>query len=306
MSARTKAAQKPVATGHKSARLVKSTPATVDDTDAEDRQRGGGVQSLRRAVAILEAIAGCREGIGLADLSELVSLQTSTTFQLAKTLVSLGYIRQEKQTKRYRTGRSLFALAASAFDEIEMVRLAMPLLEDLSEDTGECSHFSAPMGDAVVVMARIGGTGTFQLTDRVGVVQPAHCTALGKAILASLQPEQLQRFLEHAPLKPSTERSITEIPGLLRELEKVRRTGIAYDDREFNSEVRCMAAPVKDFTGKLIGAIGISGPIWRLTDPVMRSQAQIVQAAAASLSAEFGTRWLNGSSDTRCSDRIRD
>ena len=293
LQTKTKATKKPTAARNKIACLVEPKPPAIND-DVEDRQRGGGVQSLGRAFAILEEVARHREGIGLADLSKLVGLHNSTTFHLAKTMLSLGYIRQEKETKRYRVGRPLFALAASALDEIEMVNLATPVLEDLSGKTGESSHFSVRMGDAIVVIARTSGAGAFQLTDRVGVVRPAHCTALGKAILASLQPNQLQRFLERAPLEPSTERSITEIPVLVRELEEVRRTGIAFDDGEFNLEVRCMAAPVKDFTGKVIGAIGISNPIWRQTDQVLREHAKIVQAAAARLSAEFGARPQSG------------
>src|SRR5207248_6204350 len=176
------------------ARLVQSSEPNIDD-DAEDRQRSG-VQSLGRAFAILEEVARHREGIGLAELSKLVGLHNSTTFHLAKTMVSLGYVRQEKDSKRYRVGRPLFALAASALDEIEMVNLATPVLEDLSRETGESGHFAVRMGDAVVVIARTSGPGAFQLTDRVGVVRPAHCTALGKIILASLRPDQLKRFLE--------------------------------------------------------------------------------------------------------------
>jgi len=268
------------------ARLVEPSQSSIDD-DAEDRQRVG-VQSLGRAFSILEAVARHREGIGLAELSKLVGLHNSTTFHLAKTMVSLGYIRQEKESKRYRIGRPLFALAASALDEIEMVNVATPVLEELSRDTGESSHFAVRMGDAVVVIARTSGPGAFQLTDRVGVVRPAHCTALGKVILAALRPDQLERFLERVDLKPSTDKSVTEVPALLREIAEIRRTGVAFDDGEFNPEVRCVAVPVKDFTGQIVGSIGISGPIWRLSQQAIQSRAKIVQAAAEKLSEAFG------------------
>ena len=268
------------------ARLVQPPSPDLED-DADDRQRVG-VQSLGRAFAILEEIARHREGIGLADLSKRVGLHNSTTFHLVKTLVSLGYVRQERESKRYRVGRPLFALAASSLDEIEMVNLATPILEDLARETGESSHFAVRMGDAVVVIARTSGPGAFQLTDRVGVVRPAHCTALGKVILAALRPEQLERLLERVALVPSTEKSITEATALLSEIEEVRRSGIAFDDGEFNIEVRCVAVPVKDFTGQVIGALGISGPIWRLSIQALQSRAKIVQTAADRLSAEFG------------------
>jgi len=277
-----------------SARLVQSNEPTIDD-EAEERARGG-VQSLGRAFSILEEVARHREGIGLADLSKRVGLHNSTTFHLAKTLVSLGYMRQERDSKRYRVGRPLFALAASALDEIEMVNLATPILEDLSRETGESGHFAVRMGDAVVVIARTSGAGAFQLTDRVGVVRPAHCTALGKIILASLRPDQLKRFLERVELKPSTRKSITEPSVLLREIAEIRRDAIAFDDGEFNAEVRCVAVPVYNFTGEVIGALGISGPIWRMTDQVLQSRAKLVQTAASRLSAEFGARDLAKSS----------
>jgi IclR family transcriptional regulator, KDG regulon repressor len=289
MRTKTKATGKPVAPAKAGiARLVEPAQPDIDD-DAEDRQRVG-VQSLGRAFAILEEVARHRDGIGLADLSKRVGLHNSTTFHLVKTMVSLGYIRQEKESKRYRVGRPLFALAASSLDEIEMVSVATPVLEDLARETGESSHFAVRMGDAVVVIARTGGPGAFQLTDRVGVVRPAHCTALGKVILASLRDDQLRRFLERVELAPSTDKSITEIPVLLREIDEVRRSGIAFDDGEFNLEVRCVAVPVTDFTGQTVGALGISGPIWRLSLQALQSRAKIVQAAADRLSAEFGAK----------------
>ena len=279
MSTRTKTKEKAVA------RLV----ATRDiDDDAEERQRVG-VQSLGRAFGILEEVARHREGINLADLSKRVGLHNSTTFHLVRTMVSLGYIRQEKD-KRYRVGRPLFALAASSLDEIEMVNLATPILEDLSRETGESGHFAVRMGDSVIVVARTSGPGAFQLTDRVGVIRPAHCTALGKIMLAALRPDQLQRFVERVELTPSTEKSITEAALLLREIEEVRRSGMAFDDGEFNPEVRCVAVPVRDFTGNVVGALGISGPVWRLTIQALQSRSKIVQAAADRLSREFGAK----------------
>ena len=257
------------------------------DPEASDDKRGG-VQSLARAFSILEEVARSRDGISLAELSRKVGLHNSTTFHLVKTMVSLGYIRQIKDDKRYRIGRPLFALAANALDEIEMVSLAMPVLEDLSRDTGESGHFAVPMGDSVVVIARTAGPGAFQLIERVGVVRPAHCTALGKVILAALRPEQLENFLKRAELAPATPNSITDARALRKNLEDVRQSGIAFDDGELNPEVRCIGVPVRDFTGQIIGAIGISGPIWRLSIQALQSRVQAVQAAARRLSAEFG------------------
>jgi DNA-binding IclR family transcriptional regulator len=268
------------------ARIVKSEPQDNDE-ESEDRARGG-VQSIGRAFAILEEVARNREGISLAELAKRVGLHNSTTFHLVKTMASLGYVRQIKDTKRYRIGRPLFALAAGALDEIEMVSMATPVLDDLSHETGESSHFATRMSDAVVVMARTPGPGAFQLTERMGVVRPAYCTALGKVILAALRPDQLERYLDRVELKPLTQNTITERGRLLQEIAEIRSAGIAFDDCEFDSELRCAAMPIFDFSGKVVGAIGISGPVWRLSIQALRSRARSLEAAAKRLSEAFG------------------
>ncbi len=257
------------------------------EPDVNERQRAG-VQSLGRAFGIMEEIARHRDGIGLAELSKRVALHNSTTFHLVKTMVSLGYVRQLKDSKRYRIGRPLFALAASALDEVEMTSLASPVLEALSRETGEGAQFAVRSGNAVVVLARTSGQGAFQLTDRVGGMRPAHCTALGKVMLSALTPAQFDHFLARAELKANTPKSIANAEQLRREVESVRRAGMAIDDGEFDSDLRCVALPVRDFSAHVIGAIGISGPVWRLSIEVLQKHARVVREAAARLSAEFG------------------
>lgn len=255
---------------------------------ARDQKERTGVQSLERAFAILEQIARHREGIGLAELSKRVGLHNSTTFHLVKTMVVLGYIRQSKETKRYRIGRPLFALAAGSLDEIELVSLATPILQDLSAATGESGHFAVRSGDSVVVIAKTSGTGAFQLTDRVGVVRPAHCTALGKVLLAALAPGQFELFLRDRELREYTPKTIVDPDLLRRDIAEVARTGVAFDDGEFDAEVRCVAVPVHDFTGQTAGALGISGPVWRLSIQGLQRKTELVREAARRLSDELG------------------
>jgi IclR family transcriptional regulator, KDG regulon repressor len=268
------------------AKTAVADPAPDLDGAADDRQRGG-VQSLGRAFGILEEVARNRDGIGLAELSKRVGLHNSTTFHLVKTMVALGYLRMD-EAKRYRVGRPVFALAASCLDEMEMVSVATPVLEELSRETGESSHFAVRMGDSIVALARTTGPGAFQFTDRVGVVRPAYCTALGKVMLAALRPEQVERYLERTELRPFTPKTITDPQRMRAEIEAVRATGIAFDDGEFEAELRCCSVPVRDFTGHVVGAIGISGPVWRLSIQTLQGRAKVVEQAAARLSAEFG------------------
>jgi IclR family KDG regulon transcriptional repressor len=262
----------------------------------------GGVQSIERAFAILEEVARHRGGIRLGDLSKRVGLHNSTTFHLVKTMLLLGYLRQMPD-KLYRVGRPLFTLAAGALDEVEMVALATPVLDELSAATQESCHFGIRSGRQVIVLARTAGTGPFQLTERAGVVRPAHCTALGKILLAAMPAGRLDKFLQDAPLERFTDKTITSPADLAREIVEVRRTGAAYDDGEFNAEVRCVAVPVYNFAGQVQGAVGISGPIWRLTNALLKEKSKLVRAAAANLSREFG--WVGETEPPRAAEKTR-
>lgn len=264
---------------------VSEAPALPEPEALKER---GGVQSIERAFAILEEVARHREGIRLGDLSRRVGLHNSTTFHLVKTMVLLGYLRQMPGSKLYRIGRPLFTLASSALDETEMVALATPILEELSKATEESAHFAVRSGNDIVVLARTAGTGAFQLAERAGVVRPAHCTALGKVLLAALPPDQLEAFLSRRPLPTLTPKTIIDPELLKHEVDEARKNGIAYDDGEFNSEVRCVAVAVRNFSGQVIGAIGISGPVWRLSLSALQDKARIVRERAVRLSAEFG------------------
>ena len=264
----------------------KSPPPEEEKHDAAKEH--GGVQSIARAFAIAEEIARNREGISLAELSKRVGLHNSTTFHLVKTMVQLGYVSQLPESRKYRIGRRMFTLAAGALDEIELVSVATPVLEKLTGETGEYSHFAIRSGDQIVVVAKTAGTGIFQMVDRTGAVRPAHATALGKVLLAALSPVQLERYLETCELRPFTAKTIVERDALLREIDEVRRKGIAFDDGEFDSEARCVAVPVRDFTGRVAGAIGVSGPMWRLSLQALQEKSKYVREAAVALSAELG------------------
>jgi DNA-binding IclR family transcriptional regulator len=255
---------------------------------AEAPKERGGIQSLERAFAILEEVARNREGINLADLSKAVGLHNSTTFHLVKTMTQLGYISHVRDSKRYCIGSKLFTLAAGALDENSFLALATPVLETLTGETGESAHFAIRSGSNIVVIARTAGSGLLQMVDRTGAQRPAHATALGKVLLSALNDAQIRQFLGKEPLRRFTGKTIVERDALLREIDEVRKKGMAYDDGEFDQEVRCVAVPVHDFAGRIAGAIGISGPVWRLSLQALQSKSLQVREAAKVLSAQLG------------------
>lgn len=264
-------------------------PLADSEAGAEPpRERGSGVQSLVRAFSILGEIAERPHGLSLAELSKTVGLHNSTTFHLVRTMVSLGYIRQDLRTKRYHLGRMVFSLAASSRSEIDLLGLATPIVEELAQRSGETTHVAIFTGNEVTIVAKSAGSGAFQLQERHGGIRPAHATALGKVLLAAATEAEVEHYLKAHGLPALTDRTITEPKRLYREIESVRAAGIAFDDGEFNAEVRCLAVPVHDFTGAVVASIGISGPVWRVTLQSLGEMQVIARAAAKKLSEELG------------------
>lgn len=253
-------------------------------------KRSGGIQSIRRACLLLEAVARSPEGIGLADLSRTLGLHTSTTFHIAKTLVMLGYLRQLESSRIYRIGPPLFALASAALDEVELVNAARPVLAGLANATGETSYFGAMSGEKLVVLAKHDGSGAIRINDRIGNVRPMHCTGLGKIMLAALGAEQFEAFLQNEELTVFTSKTIRNTQRLRQEIDEVRRCGVAFDDGEVSEELRCAAVPVYDFTNRVIGSLGISGPGWRLSIQALHKNSETLKNAAERLSADLGSR----------------
>ena len=222
------------------------------------------------------------------DLSKEVKLHTSTTFHLAKTLVNLGVIRQEAESKKYRIGTRVFSLARGALDEAELLNVAMPVLTALSEETKESSHIAVRAGMDIFIIGHCDGTASIRLAQRVGTARPPHATAIGKVLLSGVDPQQFDKFINSLTLTKFTLKTIVDPEELKAEIEKVRRSGIAFDDGELSSDLRCLAAPVFDFRNQMIAAIGISAPLWRMgLDQVVKS-SETVANAAMSLSVLLG------------------
>ncbi|MCT8973513.1 IclR family transcriptional regulator [Microbaculum marinisediminis] len=261
----------------------------TDEHKTQDR-RDSRIQSLDRAFSVLEEVARHRDGITLSELSRELGLHTSTLYHLARTLVSLGYLRTGPDDKRYRMGRGIFQLASACLDEAEICATVAPYLERLAETTGEATHFAIWERRKALILARHAGPNALQINERAGTLRPVYCTAIGKALLSGLGPETYEDYTRDLVFEPYTASTLKDAQELRLQVDKARRDGIAFDDCEFNAEVRCMAATVRDFTGKVIGAIGFSGPVWRMSLTDMADYTSVTRSIAAELSEQFGFR----------------
>ncbi len=262
------------------------TEASKPDEDRRDNR----IQSLDRAFSVLEEVARHRDGITLSELSRQLGLHTSTIYHVTRTLVSLGYLRMGPHDKRYRMGRGIFQLASACLDEAEICATATPLLEKLAELTGEATHYAIWERRKALILVRHAGPNALQINERAGTLRPVYCTAIGKALLSGLDAEAYETYTRDIDFVPFTASTLKDAQELRLQVEKARRDGIAFDDCEFNAEVRCMAATVRDFTGAVVGAIGCSGPVWRMSLTDMSEYTTVTRSIAAELSEQFGFR----------------
>lgn len=260
----------------------------LDEKEVSTVERGGSVQSLVRAFTLLDEVVRREGGVGLAELAKHVGLHSSTAFHLMRTMVDLGFLRQSPETKRYHAGHRLFAAAASALTEIELVATAGPFLEELAREAGESAYLATRSGDEIMIVAVVPGGGAIHLRGRAGSLRPPHATALGKVMLAGLPEQHLHTLLSRLPLERLTENTTTDKEKLLQEIETIKQSGIAFDDGEFDVEVRCVAVPVYNFLGQVAAAIGISGPAWRLKLQVLGDKAALLRTIADRLSTAIG------------------
>lgn len=258
-------------------------------TDDASRPEGL-IQSVDRAFAVLEEVANHPDGITLSQLSRALGLHTSTLYHVTRTMTALGYLRTGPDDKRYRMGRGILQLASACMDEAEICATAAPYLEKLADATGEATHFAVWERRKALILARHSGPKALQINERAGTLRPVYCTAIGKALLSGLSPETYDDYTADIEFEPYSDSTLKDARELRLQVDKARRDGIAFDDCEFNAEVRCMAATVRDFSGKVMGAIGFSGPVWRMSLTDMAEYTSITRSIAAELSEQFGFR----------------
>lgn len=247
----------------------------------------GIVVALRRGLQVLETVAESGGQLPLKGISQRVALHLSTTHHLVKTLETLGYLRQDND-RSYRLDRRIFQLAAAAWNGDELAKLGVPLLEELGLKTGETSQLAVFDRRQMLVIETFTPTGPVRFFGRVGTERPAYCTAIGRAVLAYQSPAGLQDYLRATPLKPLTPKTITNVNQLKEELRRVARAGLATDAEEYSQGIRCIAAPVVNFAGTVVAAIGLFGPAWRMSAERSGELIPTVRGTAETLSRELG------------------
>ena len=237
--------------------------------------RTGGVQSLDRAFELLELMAAAGGEVALSQLAAASGLPVPTIHRIVRTLVASGYVLQ-LPSRRYALGPRLIGLGDSATRTVE--RWASPHLLTLAEETGETANLAMLDGDMVVYVAQVPSSRhTVRMFTEVGRRVFAHCTGVGKALLAQLSEAETRGIVARAGMPALTEHTITDVDRLLEQLSVIQRQGHAVDDGEQEAGVRCVAVAVP---GSRATALSVSGPAGRVTHESVADLVPVLMAAA--------------------------
>lgn len=248
------------------------------------------VQVLDRAVGILDTLADTSNDLGPAGIADRLSLHKSTIHRLLTVLEQHELIRRNQNSGKYALGLRLFELGTHAVAGLRLREQAHPFLARLVRETGETAHVCVLDGCDTVSVANVEGSRNVRMPATVGRRTPAHCTSVGKAMLAFLPPVRIDDLLARVPLRAFTTKTLVTRRALLADLEQVRLRGYAIDDEEVEEGLRCVGAPIRNHAGEVVASMSIAGPTFRVTKERVPVFARSVMSAARDLSAELGYR----------------
>jgi len=248
------------------------------------------IQAVSHALDLLEQFhSDDVDELGVTELSKRLKLHKNNVFRLLATLESRGYIEQNKATENYRLGLKSLELGQTFIKKMGLLHQAKPVLEELVNECNETSYVAIFKDGYIVYLDVVETRLTVRVVSRVGTRLPAYCTAAGKVHLAFMSDEELESFLPNKELEAYTPLSITDRDELKRDLAKVVEQGYALDIEELDIGVRCVAAPIRDYTRRIVGALSISGPATRFSDERLEKElVPLVTRAAEELSTRLG------------------
>ncbi len=264
----------------------------------QDAQRAAGeddrytVRSIARAIGVLEVLAerGTSDGLSVTEVAHACGLSKSIVFSVLYTLRAHGLVADhgEGQSRRYRLGMTLSRLGERAREQLSLLDLARPVLRELAAAVGLSARLAVLENDSGVSVDRVGVPAHVHIDLRMGARELMHCTGIGKAMLAYLPDDEVQRILTTAGLPRRTRHTITDRESLLAEIKEIRRVGYAVDNEEDAEGIFCVGSGVRDDSGACVAAISVTG----LTAGVSAERYQEIGlatlAAAMRVSRELG------------------
>jgi IclR family transcriptional regulator, KDG regulon repressor len=245
------------------------------------------LSSVANAIRLTKAFSEHEYEMGISALAGRLGLAKSTVHRLATTLVEYDILEQNRESGKYRLGLALFELGTLVRRKMDAVSESRQQMSALLEMTGETVQLAVLDHQSVLYIRILESRQQVRMSSTVGARAPAHCTSVGKALLAFQAPELVKQIIDNG-LRRFTPNTITDPALLHEELASIRAKGFAIDDEESELGLRCVAAPIRDHTGLVAAAISVSAPVQRMTKKNMQTTVPTVVAAADAISRRLG------------------
>tara|TARA_R110000782_G_scaffold37223_7_gene87657 strand:+ start:8630 stop:9442 length:813 start_codon:yes stop_codon:yes gene_type:complete len=250
--------------------------------------RTGQVQSLTRALSILNAIADNPPGLSLTSISKLLKLAPSTTHRLLTTLQEEHYVQYDRDGSLWQIAMRAFVTGNGFLTSRDLATVARPYMRRLMELSGETVNLAIADENRVIYLAQVESREMMRVFSKPGNHVPMHCSGVGKAILMAMRPEDIQRIIANKTLKKLTDKTITDTQMLLSELEESCKRGFAMDDEEHAIGLRCAAALIYDEHAEPLAGLSISGPAARISQERLKELGRITVGIAAEITTALG------------------
>ncbi|WP_027214440.1 DNA-binding transcriptional regulator KdgR [Burkholderia sp. WSM2232] len=265
--------------------------ALAHDADSVEcgSEKAESASSIGRVFAILGAI-GDRGQIGISELSQRLAMSKTTVHRVVQTLKALGFVTQEVETERYRLTIRLFELGAKALESVDLVREADVEMRRIGQLTREAVHLGAFDEDAIIYIHKIDADYGLRMQSRIGRRNPLHSTAIGKVLLAWMDPADAREVLSHVEFRKSTQKTLSSAEAVLSILPRVREQGYGEDNEEQEEGLQCIAVPVFDRFGRVIAGLSISFPTMRCGADTKSHYVALLRESGHAISTRLGYR----------------
>jgi IclR family acetate operon transcriptional repressor len=265
-----------------SPRRARGRPRSWDDKTSQNT-----IKSLDRAIEVFEFLSEA-QGKSLAMISSEMGQSAATVYRILVTLEGRGLVEFDPNEQLWYIGAQAFVIGARFLRRTSLVDRARPILRKLMEETGETANLGIEREGAVLFISQVETHATIRAFFPPGTLSPMHASGVGKALLAQMDEDRLDRILTAQRFERFTKYTLTDLGHLRENLIEVREVGYSVDDEETNLGMRCIAAPVFDVSDEAVAGISVSGPISRVGEGDVSHLSRAVKDAAQALSLAIG------------------
>lgn len=244
------------------------------------------IPNLQKACQTLELLAKRHDGLTLAQVSRELQIPRTSALRILSTLSEEGLVR--KNNSVFTLGPKLIHMGLRALERLDIRSMAVPVLRDLVERTGETTHLAILSDNRSLILEVCDSPNPIRVASRAGTLALLHCSATGKVLMSYALGDRFEEILGAEPLEQRTSKTMTQLTALRQEAEEIRRRGYALDNEEYFEGVRCLAVPVRNWQGEVVAAIGITASTVRFPMKRVPEIAAHVQGAAKELSRSLG------------------